>query len=184
MCVCVFVCVCVCVCTCVCVHAWACVRACVYVCMRCESACVCVCVCMHVCVGGGMLSLLTYPLKLPVVLNVIFDFCFWNWHGTGPVDCGSPWWGSWWVAVFRLSWSWSLVACECWGLLVILVDYFINTKKRKHLIKSCWDPGWDVWKFSFCCFNGAIYVTQLQERLLTLTKESKIINRPSAGKNS
>ena len=83
------------------------------------------------------------PLVLPALLNVIFDYCFWNWHGTEPLDCGSPWRGTWWIGVFKLRWSWSLVACECcWGLLVILVDYFINTKMRKHLKKSFWNPGW------------------------------------------
>ena len=66
--------------------------------------------------------------------------------------------------VFRLSWNWSLVACEgCSGLLVILVYYFINIKIRKHLKKSCWDPGWGCVKifillFSYRYFCDSIFL--------------------------
>ena len=105
--------------------------------------CVCVCVCVA---GGGRGVLLA-------LLSVILDYCFRNWHSIGRLDCGSPWRGSWWVEVFRLCCSWSLVACEgCWAFLVILVYYFINTKIKKHLKKSFWDPGWGCVKVFILLF--------------------------------
>ena len=111
-----------------------------------------------------------YSLVLLALLSVIFDNCFRNWHGIGLLDCGSPWRCSWWVGVFRLSWNWSLVACEgCSGLLVILVYYFINIKIRKHLKKSCWDPGWGCVKifillFSYRYFCDSIFFALHTER--------------------
>ena len=103
---------------------------------------------------GGHGPPVPHSLVLLALLSVIFNYCFRNWDGIGLLDCGPPLRGSWWVGVFRLSWSWSLVACKgCWDLLVILVYYFLNTKIRNHLKKSCWEPWWGCVKVSILLFS-------------------------------
>ena len=96
----------------------------------------CVCVCVCVCWGRYGPSVL-HSLVLLALLSVIFDYCSRNWHDIGLLDCGFPWRGSWRVGVFRLSWSWSLVACEgCWGLLVI--HKYENKKAFKEELLRSW----------------------------------------------